>query len=222
MADGASNPYGATGFGELLGLFGGANPLAGVAKSVAQFQRGVNQFLEGVEKFNDTLEQLNQVARRVNTLLDTVEEPVKAFVPQVTRTIKATDLMVEQLAGPIERVAPGLQRLGDMLASPGFARLPTDVATFTALMNDLAKRMQPISQMAETAGTMLGLRALTALRSGGGRPEPASSGPTPQKKAAAKKAAPKKKAATKAKAAPSKKKTAAKKTAAKKKAAAKR
>ena len=97
------------GFGDLLALFGGVNPLAGICKSVAQFQRGVTQFLDSVERFNDTMEQLNLVARRVNSLLDTVEEPMMALVPQITRTIKTADMLVEQLSGPVERFAPDPQ-----------------------------------------------------------------------------------------------------------------
>ena len=97
-----SNP---PGIGDLFGLFGGANPFAAVSKSIGQFQRGVSDFLSAVENFNKTMEQLHGTANRINDLLDTVEEPIKAFVPQVTRTIKAADAMVEQLSVPIERVA---------------------------------------------------------------------------------------------------------------------
>ena len=43
---------------------------------------------------------LNQTSRRINNLLDTVEEPIKAVVPQVTRTIKTADTMFELLSNP--------------------------------------------------------------------------------------------------------------------------
>ena len=85
------------GLADLMGLFGNSNPLSSISKSIAQFQRGVTQFLDSVEKFNETMEELNGVARRVNSLLDTVEEPIKAFVPQITRTIKTADALVDQL-----------------------------------------------------------------------------------------------------------------------------
>ena len=113
------DPKHSPGLGDLLGLFGGANPFGAITKSIGQFQRGVSDFLSAVENFNKTMEQLHGMANRVNGLLDTVEEPIKAFVPQVTRTIKAADAMVEQLSGPIERVAPGLSRLADVLVAPG-------------------------------------------------------------------------------------------------------
>ena len=74
------------GIGDLLGLFGGANPFGAITKSIGQFQRGVSDFLTAVENFNKTMEQMHGVAERVNGLLDTVEEPIKALVPQLTRT----------------------------------------------------------------------------------------------------------------------------------------
>src|SRR5688572_18675742 len=99
MADGAPS-----GFGDLLGLFNGANPLGGITKSIGQMQKGASEFLQTVENFNTTMKQFNEVATRINGLLDLVEEPIKAFVPQITRTVKAADHLVEQLNAPIERV----------------------------------------------------------------------------------------------------------------------
>jgi ABC-type transporter Mla subunit MlaD len=188
------------GFGDLLGLLGGVNPLAGISKSVGQFQRGVSDFLSAVENFNKTMEQMRGIANRVNSLLDTVEEPIKAFVPQVTRTLKAADAMVEQLSAPIDRVAPGLARLADTLSSPMLTTLPADLSEFMKVLSDLAQRLQPLGQIAESAGSMFGLRPLAGLL--GGAPRPAAPTavvpPTPvptattAKKAAAKKAAAKK------------------------------
>jgi ABC-type transporter Mla subunit MlaD len=164
MAD--SDPLG---LGELLALFGQSNPFAGIAKSVTQFQRGVTQFLDSVEKFNQTLDELNGVARRVNNLLDAVEQPIQAIVPQVTRTIKTADALVD-------------------------------------VLNDLSRRLTPLTQLAESAGSMFGLRSLTSMLPGSSpRPEPAPEQPTPKPETAK---------PTPAKKAPAK--TAAKKTAAKK------
>lgn len=225
----ASNP--SPGLGDLLALFGGANPLAGISRSAQQFQTGVQQFLATVENFNATMEELNRVARRMNGLLDTVEEPIKAFVPQVTRTIKAADAMVTQLSAPIEKVAPGLSRLADTLSSPVLGSLPSDLESFVGVLGDLARRLQPLGQMAESAGSLFGFRPLAALRSGGSRPAsapPASVTPPPSttavKKPAAKKAATKKSAAKKSatKKAASKKAAPVKKSATKKSAASRR
>jgi hypothetical protein len=213
----------APGFGDLLGMFGGSNPLGGITKSVGQFQKGVAEFLVAIENFNNTMEQFNLVAQRVNGLLDTVEEPIKAFVPQVTRTIKAADSLVTQLSAPIEKVAPGLSRLADTLSSPVLTSLPTDLGDFVEIISDLAKRLQPLGQLAESAGSMFGLRPFAGLRTSTRSDAPAPPPPAVHaaaKQAAARKAAPIKKAApTKAaakKAAPAKKVAAPKKSAAKK------
>src|SRR4029453_6574966 len=94
----------APGPGDCSAVFGGANPLNAVNKSVEQFKRGVNEFLNSIENLNATLENLNAITTRINSLLDDVEEPIRAFIPQVTRSIKATDAMLTQIGGPIERV----------------------------------------------------------------------------------------------------------------------
>lgn len=174
-----------SGFGDLLGLFGGSNPIGGITKSVGQFQKGVAEFLVAIENFNNTMEQFNQVARRVNGLLDTVEEPIKAFVPQVTRTIKAADSLVTQLSAPIEKVAPGLSRLADTLSAPVLTSLPTDLGDFVEIISDLAKRLQPLGQLAESAGSMFGLRPFAGLRATSARSETPAPPPPPAARPAA-------------------------------------
>ena len=189
------------GISDLLGLFGGVNPFGAVTKSIGQFQRGVSDFLSAVENFNKTMEQMHGMANRINSLLDTVEEPIRAFVPQLTRTIKAADSMVEQLTGPIDRVAPGLSRLADVLSAPALMSMPNDLSEFMGVLSDLARRLQPLGMMAESAGSMFGLRPLAGLLGGNSQatppapkpaPKPASMATppdaTPVKKAAAKKA----------------------------------
>ena len=193
------------GISDLLGLFGGVNPFGAVTKSIGQFQRGVSDFLSAVENFNKTMEQLHGMANRVNSLLDTIEEPIRAFVPQVTRTIKAADAMVEQLTGPIDRVAPGLSRLADVLSAPALMSMPNDLSEFMGVLSDLARRLQPLGMMAESAGSMFGLRPLAGLLGGSTQPPapapkpalmpalmPTSPDVAPVKKTAAKKAAVKK------------------------------
>ena len=108
----------APGLGDLLALFGGANPFASITKTLDQFKRGVNDFLAGVETFNATMESLNGVTTRVNRLLDEVEEPVRALMPQVTRSIKTADAVIAQLSGPVERIAPGLYAIGGDVGLP--------------------------------------------------------------------------------------------------------
>jgi ABC-type transporter Mla subunit MlaD len=195
------------GLGDLFALLGTANPFAGMTRTIAQFQIGVEQFLLTVENFNDTMQQLNGVAARVNGLLDTVEEPIAALVPQMTRTIKAADVLVSQLSGSVEKVAPGLSRLADTLSAPALKNLPTDLGDFLDVLSELGRRLQPLTQMAESAGSLFGFRPLAALRP---RSEPAAPAvpatPTPKKTPASKKAAAKK--ASPAKAATANKKSA--------------
>ena len=189
------------GISDLLGLFGGANPFNAVTKSIGQFQRGVSDFLSAVENFNKTMEQLHGMANRVNSLLDTVEEPIRAFVPQVTRTIKAADAMIEQLSGPIDRVAPGLARLADVLSSPALMSMPNELGEFMGVLSDLARRLQPLGMMAESAGSMFGLRPLAGLLGGSSQPPPPASKPVlmavPPEPRPAKKAPSARKTATK-------------------------
>ena len=90
-----------------MALFGGSNPLSLIGKSVTQFQQGVSNFLRSIENFNETMEQMNGVALRINRMLDDIEPVMKVALPQLTRTLKAADDMVEQLSGPVDRVAPG-------------------------------------------------------------------------------------------------------------------
>ena len=151
------------GINDLLGLFGGNNPFSVVTKSIGQFQRGVSDFLSAVENFNKTMEQMHVMANRVNSLLDTVEEPIKSLVPQISRTIRTADAMVEQLSAPIDRVAPGLSTLADVLASPTLTAMPKELADFMAVLSELARRLQPLGAMAESAGSMFGLRPFAAM-----------------------------------------------------------
>ena len=193
------------GLGDLLALFGGANPFASIGKTIDQFKRGVNDFLTGVETFNATMESLNGVTVRINRLLDDVEEPIQALMPQLTRSIKTADAVLSQLSVPVEKITPGLLRLADTLSSPGLINLPREIAGFVETLGDLAARLQPLTQMAESAGSLFGLRPLSVLRGGSTKAQPT---PAPAKKPAATKApakrAPAKKTSAKKAASPAK------------------
>ena len=199
------------GLGDLLALFGGANPFASIGKTIDQFKRGVNDFLTGVETFNATMESLNGVTVRINRLLDDVEEPIQALMPQLTRSIKTADAVFSQLSVPVEKITPGLLRLADMLSSPGLINLPREIAGFVETLGDLAARLQPLTQMAESAGSLFGLRPLSVLRGGSTKAQPTQA-PAAEPAPAAKKDPAKKPAGTKAPA----KRAPAKKTSAKK------
>lgn len=152
---------------EIFTLF--AAPIAGTVKSIEQFRRGTDEFLRGVENFNRTMENLNETAERINALLADVEEPIRVAVPQVTRTVKAADEMMQVVSGPAMAVAPGLTRLADALSTPGFQQLPNQVGQLTELLGEMTRRLAPLGQMAESAGGLFGLR-LPGM--GGGRPAP--------------------------------------------------
>ena len=169
--------------GDLLTLLMASNPLGTVTKSVSQFQRGIDDLLGSLAQFNATLEQFNIIASRVNRLLDDVEPPVRALMPQVTRTIQAADVLVTQLTSPIERVAPALGRLADTLDASPLDALPRDLGAVVDLLSELVRRLQPLGQLAESAGGLLGIRSLGSLFGGNRLPEPE---PTPPATAAPK------------------------------------
>ncbi|MDG1187075.1 MAG: hypothetical protein P8N13_01340 [Ilumatobacter sp.] len=201
---------------QMFNLF--AAPLAGTLQSFEQFRKGVDEFLRGVENFNRTMENLNETTERINRLVTDVEGPIRSVVPQVTRTVKAADDMMQVVSGPAIAAAPGLERLAKTLTTPAFTQLPDQLGQFSDLLGELQTRLGPLTQLAETAGGLFG----GFRRPGTTRtplvPEPSvPAAPEAVRKATAKKVAPKKKAT--AKKAATKKKAPAKKAATKKKAA---
>jgi hypothetical protein len=199
MAEGTPN------IGDLLNLFGGANPISGIGKTIDQFKRGVGDFMKAVEVFNQTMQTLQGVATRVNQLIDDVEEPVRAVMPQITKavhtaqglvdqlgepvgrvvsfldgidepmrsvmpqiakTVQSAQGLVDQLTDPIERVAPTLNNLANTLSAPSLSNLPEQVGDFINVLGDLSRRLKPLTDLAESAGGMFGLRGLSKLASG--------------------------------------------------------
>lgn len=169
------------GLGDLFSLFGAANPLGGIGKQLDQFKRLSSELVTAVENINRTMESLNGTVQRVNGLIDDVEAPIRALMPQLTRSINAMDSVANQLTGPLELIAPGLTRLAGTLSSPVLDSFPNDLAGFVAVLGDVAKRLQPLTQLAESAGSLFGLRPLANLRAGSGRLVPT---PPPAKPAA--------------------------------------
>ncbi|MEL6890958.1 MAG: hypothetical protein AAFP84_05140 [Actinomycetota bacterium] len=133
-----------------------AAPLAGTIKSVEQFRRGVEEFLRGVENFNATMENLNETAQRINTMLGDVEEPLRAAIPQVTRTIEAADEVMTVMSGPAKAVAPGLTKLAEVLNNPAFAQMPGQLTQVNEMLTEMTTRLTPLGQLAESAGGLLG------------------------------------------------------------------
>lgn len=191
MADQRTDPI-----SDLISLVAG--PIAAVIRSFDQLRTGSEELMRGLQNFNTTMETLNETAERVNRLLNDFEEPIRALMPQVTRTLQAADDLTSRLSGPLDEVIPGLNRLADTLNSPVIAALPHDLGAFLDAMNDLVRRLGPLAQLAESAGGLFGLKLP-------GMPRPAAPTPpatpakaaTPAKKQAAKKQAAKKQAAKK-------------------------
>ena len=204
---------------QMFNLF--AAPLAGAVQSVEQFRNGVEQFQRGVENFNRTMENLNETSERINVLLAEVEEPLRAAVPQVTRTVKAADEMMKIVSGPAIAVAPGLQVLAETLNTPAMKQMPDQIAQMNAVLAEVTTRLAPLGQLADTAGGLFGGLKLPGFggtqrstASASTNAEPASSTkaePTPAPKATTPRKAPAKKKKT-----ASRKKSAAKKSATRK------
>lgn len=195
---------------QMFNLF--AAPLAGTIQSFEQFRKGVDEFLRGVENFNRTMENLNETTERINQLVTDVEGPIRAAVPQMTRTVKAADDMMQVVSGPAMAAAPGLERLAKTLTTPAFTQLPDQLGQFSDILGDLQTRLGPLTQLAETAGGLFGGFRRPGMAGAKPAPEAAvAPSPVPVKKTTAKRAAPKKTTAKKAapKKAASKKKTAA-------------
>lgn len=199
-------------FSDVISLVAG--PIAGVIRQFDQLRRGAEELLHGFENFNATMANLNETAARVNRLLNDFEEPIRAMLPQITRTVKLADDMAARLSTPLDQVVPGLNRLAATLDSPVLRSLPTDLGQFMEVVNDLARRMSPLAQIAEQAGGLFGLRIPGFGGPAAPKPAPAPvvarSAPSP--------AAPSKRAA--ATSSPARKKQAAKKRAPAKKRAA--
>jgi hypothetical protein len=210
---------------DLFTLF--ATPLSATVRSLEQFRKGVDEFLKGVENFNRTMANLNETTERLNLLLADIEEPIRAAIPQVTRTVRVADEMMQVVSGPAMAIAPGLNRLAETLGTPAFAQLPAQIGQFSDLLVEVSHRLSPLTQLAESAGGLFGGFRVPGSRTQTTPPaartivtetkvvHSPSNEHVPAKKRAAKKAPAKKRAAKKAPA----KKRAAKKAPAKKRAA---
>ena len=184
MADDRTDPL-----TDVFNLF--AAPLAGTIRSFEQFRKGVDEFLMGVENFNRTMANLNETTERINSLLADVEEPIRAAVPQVTRTVKAADEMMQVVSGPAMAVAPGLNRLADTLSTPAFAQLPSQINQFSELLGEVSRRLGPLTQLAESAGGLFGGFRIPGVRPPGQPHAPATpAAPTPDETASTETPAP--------------------------------
>lgn len=161
---------------QMFSLF--SAPLTATVQSFDQFRKGVEQFQRGVDNFNRTMENLNETAERINTLLAEVEEPLRAAVPQVTRTVKAADEMMKIVSGPAIAVAPGLQVLAEALNNPAMRQMPNQIAQMNDVLAEVTARLAPLGHMAESASGLFGGFKLPGF-GGSSTVKPAVSQPAP-------------------------------------------
>ena len=149
--------------GDVINLF--AAPIAGGIRSIEQFRHGIDELFRTIDNLNNTLETINEAAARVNRFMSDVEEPVRAILPQLTRTVQAADELMEVVSGPARRITPNLVQIVDTLGSPAFTTLPTQLGEFMRVMGDVSRRLGPLAQFAESAGGMFGFRIPGSSRS---------------------------------------------------------
>jgi hypothetical protein len=218
----------APGLADLFTMIGTNNPISMMTKSVEQFRTGVAGFIDVVQSFRQTMDNLNAMTDRMNRLLDDMEGPIRAVIPEITTSADTAARMIALLRGPVERVAPGLDQLAELLSNPVVVDLPRRLNETLDLFSSIPRALSPLGQVAELAGGLFGnARGIPGLTMTS-RPAPVGADADaphaphdadpddepapPSKKAPTKKAAAKKSAAKKA--AP--KKAAAKKSTAKK------
>jgi ABC-type transporter Mla subunit MlaD len=153
-----------------------AAPIAGGIRSFEQFRRGVEELFRAVDNVNRTMENLNEAATRINALLAEIEEPVRAIMPQVTRTVKAADEITTLMEGPVRATAPRIERIVETLGSPGFTTLPTQIG-------ELMQRLGPLAQLAENAGGLFGAFRMPGMPKPGATTTPAQAAPAPERSA---------------------------------------
>jgi ABC-type transporter Mla subunit MlaD len=168
MSDDRSDPL-----GDVINLL--AAPIAGGLRSLEQAKRGIDELFRAVENVNRTMENLNEAAERINRFMADVEEPVRVLLPQLARTVRAADDLMDAVGGPARRVAPNIGRIVETLGSPTFTSLPTQLNEFMGVMAEMSRRLGPLAQFAESAGGMFGLRFPSLAT----RPEPPAAAPAP-------------------------------------------
>jgi hypothetical protein len=133
-----------------------AAPIAGGIRSIEQFRRGSDELLRAIDNLNTTMENLNATATRVNNLVADIEGPIRAMMPQLTRSVQAADEMSKLLEAPVRAAAPNLERVVEALSSPGFATLPNQLGDFMGTLSEVSKRLGPLTSFAENAGGLFG------------------------------------------------------------------
>ena len=80
--------------------------------------------------------------REVNAILDEIEGPIKEIVPLVQASAKQAKSTIKKADGVLTQVST----------------LPAEVTKAIGTLGDLANRLAPLTQFAETAGAMFGIK----------------------------------------------------------------
>jgi methyl-accepting chemotaxis protein len=128
---------------DLLSLIGGVNPLATAGKILESVVSMSSEMIQSVSMFNDTMIEMNRMVHRMNSLLDEIEGPVRQAVPLL-------EVSLNQAKGTMKKVDAVIGQIGS---------LPSDVAKAVSTLGDLASRLGPLAQFAETAGGLFGIKS---------------------------------------------------------------
>lgn len=142
-ASGTNKATGGSPLNDLLSLLGGANPLVAAGKVLETVVSMSAEMIQSVSTFNDTMLEMNRMVHRVNSLLDEIEGPVRQVVPLM-------EISLNQAKGTMKKVDSVLGQIGS---------LPSDVAKAVSTLGELASRLGPLAQFAETAGGIFGIKS---------------------------------------------------------------
>ena len=127
---------------DVFSLLGGVNPLVAAGKILETVVTMSTEMIQTVSTFNDTMLEMNRMVHRVNSLLDEIEGPVRQVVPLM-------EVSLNQAKGTMKKIDAVLGQIGS---------LPSDVAKAVGTLGDLASRLGPLAQFAETAGGLFGMK----------------------------------------------------------------
>lgn len=142
-SSGTKSSGGFAGVGDLLSMLGGVNPVMAAGKLLEAVVTASSDMIQSVATFNDTMLEMNRMVHRVNSLLDDIEGPVRQVIPLMEGSLN-------QAKGTIRKVDAVVNQIGS---------LPSDVARAVGTLGELATRLGPLAQFAETAGGLFGMKS---------------------------------------------------------------
>lgn len=134
---------GMPGVADLFSLLTGVNPVNAAGKVFETVVSMSAEMIQTVATFNDTMLEMNRMVHRMNSLLDEIEGPVRQVVPLMEASLS-------QAKGTMKKVDAVIGQIGS---------LPSDVAKAVSTLGELATRLGPLAQFAETAGGIFGIKS---------------------------------------------------------------